>query len=231
MGIVKLKPHQFYATTCYAFIYHWCHLKRFHESLIHKLEIFSGPNDSLCGQQHYLKGFEINEIYVTALYHRDVKWASWHLKSPDNRLFVQQIVQANTKAPHHWYSLRGLHIRKADSYKRDSNVKNVSISCHSLRGILESKRQKSCYSEVTNTNGLRAPLAVDFDKFRIFIHCISYCDCNNETTICFKNLWICLYSVCRPQSRRRTGMTPIARLSYGIWSIGQRQVPGTYNLH
>ena len=52
-----------------------------HENLIHKLEIFSGPNYSLCGQQHYLKGFEINEIYVTALYHRHVKWASWHPKS------------------------------------------------------------------------------------------------------------------------------------------------------
>ena len=44
-----------------------------HENLIHKLEIFPGPNDSRCGQQHYLKGFEINEIYVTVSYHRDAK--------------------------------------------------------------------------------------------------------------------------------------------------------------
>ena len=102
-----------------------------HENLIYKLGIFSGPNDSLGGQQNYLNGFEINEIYVTALYHRDVKWVSWHLKSPDNRLFVQQIVHANIKAPHHWHSLRGTHIRKADSHEWDTNEKSVSISwCH-----------------------------------------------------------------------------------------------------
>ena len=77
-------------------------LNDINKNLIHKLYIFSGPNDSLGGQQHHLKGFEISEIYETALYHGDVKWASWHLKSPDKRQFVQQIDQANTNAPHHW---------------------------------------------------------------------------------------------------------------------------------
>ena len=66
-----------------------------HENLIYTLGIFSCPNESLGGQQYHLNGFDINEIYVTALYHRDVKWASWHLKSPDNTLFVH----ANIKAP------------------------------------------------------------------------------------------------------------------------------------
>ena len=77
-------------------------LNDIHENRIHKLEIFSGRNDSLGRQHHYLKGFNINKINVTTLYYRDVKWASWHLKSPDNIVFVQQIVQANTKALHHW---------------------------------------------------------------------------------------------------------------------------------
>ena len=29
VDIFKLKPYQFYHTTCYAFTYHWCHLKRY----------------------------------------------------------------------------------------------------------------------------------------------------------------------------------------------------------
>ena len=44
---------------------------------------------------------------------------------------------------------------------------------HSLHGMIESKRQDSFQSHVTNTNGLRAPLGVGFDNCRIFRHCIS----------------------------------------------------------
>ena len=59
---------------------------------------------------------------------------------------------------------------------------------HALHGILERKRQNYFQCQVTNTNGLRASLAVGFDIFLIFIHCNSNCDCNYQTSICFKNL-------------------------------------------
>ena len=54
---------------------------------------------------------------------------------------------------------------------------------HSLHGTLESKRQNSFQSHATNTNGLRAPLAVGFDYFRILIHRISSCDCNYVASV------------------------------------------------
>ena len=59
---------------------------------------------------------------------------------------------------------------------------------HALHGILERKRQNSFQCQVTNTNGLRASLAVGFDIFLIFVHCISNYDCGYETSICSKKI-------------------------------------------
>ena len=49
--------------------------------------------------------------------------------SPDNRLFIQQLVQANTNenitAAHH---IRVIHMWKENSAQRDSNPEKVSMS-------------------------------------------------------------------------------------------------------
>ena len=58
------------------------------------------------------------------------RWASWRLKSPAYRLFVQPFVQGyikeNIKVKRFWPLWWGIHRWPADS-QRDNNAKNVSI--------------------------------------------------------------------------------------------------------
>ena len=58
-------------------------------------------------------------------------WPSWHLKSPKNWLFIQQLVpinsRENTKAPHYWIFARGIYARRSPNTKDQLYVKRVMM--------------------------------------------------------------------------------------------------------
>ena len=65
-------------------------------------------------------------------HYNDVTWASWRLKSPATRFFVQQLVQLTTnniKAPHHWSFLRKSTGNGLIPSQRASDTENVTHPC------------------------------------------------------------------------------------------------------
>ena len=76
--------------------------------------------------------FQITVCWQKYIIHEnDVTWASWRLKLPVARLFVQKIFRLRwnkNKATHYWPFLRGVHQLLVDSLDSPHNPESVSIS-------------------------------------------------------------------------------------------------------
>ena len=92
----------------------------------------------LCQRQGYIYMKPTNfwwciKCYLTLFCQYNVTWASWHLKPPEYRLFVQQLSQPDNKehkAPHYWAFVRKSTGHQWIHCKKVSKVDNITLPYH-----------------------------------------------------------------------------------------------------
>ena len=73
--------------------------------------------------------FEIG--YHEMTHYSDITWVSWCLKSPTIQLFIQELIQTNTKALYHWAQVRGIHQSLLVSPRKRPVIWKL-FSCHAI---------------------------------------------------------------------------------------------------
>ena len=138
--IVTLRPCKTHSFTDSVIILHWATLLSFAKQLI-PLDNFETKlhNDKYttvlfhhdvlrCPGAKWASGHQQPPCWLfNSIHYGDVKWPSWRLEIPANRVFVQQFVQTdnkNSKVPRYCPFVRRNHIDRLFPAQRDSNAKN-----------------------------------------------------------------------------------------------------------